>query len=715
MAARTLDLFAGEARGSVIDPSSSTTRLNPQILQSRTVTIDPSTLTAIQSTLSTSRQKNETPGLILHLPLFDDADYFVAIHQYIQDGTGGASLTGVLQGIPCSQVSLEIQNGTLQGDVFLPGKIFQIRPSIKNNYIVSRIDQSKFPIEHDPIPIRPLASQGLKSQNIKPNPAQIGSTSDDGTRVDVLVVYDQGAADKAGGDGAVQVYIKNLVNETNLGYENSQVNLRIFLAGASLINYDETGFDWSKALSQLVDPADGHLDEVPALRDAASADLTVFLVGHYDDYCGISHHMTELSADFAPYAYAVVSYDCASANFSFAHELGHLMGSQHDRPNKGIETGVFSYSYGYQDPQGNFRTIMAEPGGCLTCLRINYWSNPSVTYQNLPTGIDPTAVDAADNAKSLDDAAPVVANFRDGPPPAAPPNLTASIDRSMPLAPVVNLAWSDNSPDETRFDVERSPRSQDQWTLVGNTAADISTYTDGTANVNTLYDYRVRSHSGNGDSVYTNIAPASTFLAPAKPAHLTAAQIDYNHANLTWNPLPDNSPSNGKADSVTIERSQDEGNNWIVLASQDAVITSYIDAQVLCDGSYTYRLKAINTGGASPYSDTVSLTIACPKPLTPDSLTANAVFPDKIGLSWSACQYATSYVIERSPGNSGVWSELITIPSSQTAYMDDHLKPGADFSYRIKAVNKTGRSDYSPVASALIPYRVWAPVIVVPR
>ena len=49
-------------------------------------------------------------------------------------------------------------------------------------------------------------------------------------------------------------------------------------------------------------------------------------------------------------------------------------------------SGRYSYSYGYQDPDENFRTVMSYncPGGCT---QIEYFSNPNVTYMGDPTGI----------------------------------------------------------------------------------------------------------------------------------------------------------------------------------------------------------------------------------------------------------------------------------------------------------------------------------------
>lgn len=43
---------------------------------------------------------------------------------------------------------------------------------------------------------------------------------------------------------------------------------------------------------------------------------------------------------------------------SLFSEMGHNMGAAHDRANAGSSGGMFNFSYGYQEPNNLFRTIM---------------------------------------------------------------------------------------------------------------------------------------------------------------------------------------------------------------------------------------------------------------------------------------------------------------------------------------------------------------------
>lgn len=92
------------------------------------------------------------------------------------------------------------------------------------------------------------------------------------------------------------------------------------------------------------------------------------------------------------------------------HEVGHLLGSAHDQANAANAPGRFPYSYGYNSAAGNFYTIMAYGGPTQTSNRI--FSNPNITKcgpsENLACGV----ADQADNARSLNQTIPIVAQFR---------------------------------------------------------------------------------------------------------------------------------------------------------------------------------------------------------------------------------------------------------------------------------------------------------------
>ena len=109
------------------------------------------------------------------------------------------------------------------------------------------------------------------------------------------------------------------------------------------------------------------------------------------------------------------SYFCAPE--TLVHELGHLMGSAHDRDNSkktdgSLLYGRYPYSFGMKTTaaNGNFYTIMAYGDNNQNFYRT--FSNPLVMKCG-PTGNLACGVaDQTDNARSLNQTIPIVAQFR---------------------------------------------------------------------------------------------------------------------------------------------------------------------------------------------------------------------------------------------------------------------------------------------------------------
>jgi hypothetical protein len=234
-----------------------------------------------------------------------------------------------------------------------------------------------------------------------------------------MVVYSTAAKNTVGGSNAMTSKINLAITETNSGYTSSGVNQEVNLVHKEeMVGYTEPS-SFSQILYDLTDVNDGDMDNVHALRDQYDADCVSMLCKN-SQYGGIAWLMTNVSTGFASNAFSVVNYSYATGYYSFAHELGHNMGSNHDPQN--ASSGAYSYSFGYRTSNSAYRTIMAYSPGS----RIRRWSGPNVSYNGYTMGNS-----SQDNVRSLNNTASTVADFRIGtpPPPVGPtlsvPNLTA--------------------------------------------------------------------------------------------------------------------------------------------------------------------------------------------------------------------------------------------------------------------------------------------------
>ena len=195
------------------------------------------------------------------------------------------------------------------------------------------------------------------------------------------------------------------------------------------------------------------------------------------------------------------------------------------------------------------------------------------------------------------------------PPPLPPSGLTAN----GVAAHEVDLAWTDNSNNESGFKIERCTGHltdcvlDSSFSQIASVAANVTTYQDTTVAPSTTYTYRVRAFNGGGNSPYSNSAEATTGqeTAPAAPTNLTASAVKGKAVgvNLSWT---DNSNNETNFD---IERCAGTGcTTFAPLASVGANVTTYRDnGPFVKRTQYSYRVKARNGTTSSAYSNTASI------------------------------------------------------------------------------------------------------------
>jgi len=362
------------------------------------------------------RQKSQDPAIIriryaninfdllgedsVTLNLFYDVSFAAGKNRITKRADDNYTWVGGLEGVDHGQAVLVVQDGDLAGNITLSGGSYQVRPLGGGVHAIYEINQNAYPEEAPPIPVE-LPGKSLSAPPV--------SALDDGSTIDVLVVYTQDAANASANIGAE---IQLAIDETNTSYANSNVIQRLRLVHSAQVSYTETGA-LGTDLGRLQGPSDGFMDNVHTLRNTYGADLVSLWVENGGNYCGIAYIMTTVSSFFENYAFSVVvDRGCATGYYSFGHEFGHNMGARHDWYVDPTNNSPFTYNHGYVDPGNLWRTVMAYRNDCGSCPRVQYWSNPNVTYSGVPMGVPEGQFHAADNHKTLDNTAYTIANFR---------------------------------------------------------------------------------------------------------------------------------------------------------------------------------------------------------------------------------------------------------------------------------------------------------------
>jgi hypothetical protein len=360
---------------------------DPTVVRGRAVSVDFDLLSALQ------------PGEQLVFNLFDNATFDALVETSSAAGTWSGSIANE----PPGTFILTIKPHSLAAIIRVPGQgTYRIRSLGGGAHVVQEIDDAGFPS------CATAPEHGVANGGVAGDAVAGGSIV-----IDVLVVYTPLARAGAGGTAAIEAEMDFAVVNANNAYNNSLITTQLNLVHIAEVDYNEAG-SYADHLYRLTDQADGILDEVHDLREQYGADMVALIVAD-TQYCGIAWLMHDLSPGFASSAFSVTTWFCAAGNLTFAHELGHNMGCAHDRDNGG-SGGLFSYSYGYQEPSNLFRTVMAYncPGGCP---RYQFFSNPDVSYQGQPTGVPISEPDSAHNALTINLSAPTIAAFRSSIPP----------------------------------------------------------------------------------------------------------------------------------------------------------------------------------------------------------------------------------------------------------------------------------------------------------
>ena len=240
---------------------------------------------------------------------------------------------------------------------------------------------------------------------------------DGGGVIDVLVVYTPSARINAGSTDAMETAIHGWVNESNDVYLDSDTATRIRLVGTAETNHADSG-SLSIHLSRLAGTSEGYMDEIHALRTSTGADVVVLIITNGTG-CGQGYTIKNSVTGSPTLAFAVVRDYCADVQFSFVHEIGHVMGCCHDSDHPGSCAGgnsLYPESFGHRfaGDTNNWRTVMAYTDSSsdpwiplVSYTRVGHFSNPDIDFDNEPTGHA-----TADNAAGLDSMRSVTAAYR---------------------------------------------------------------------------------------------------------------------------------------------------------------------------------------------------------------------------------------------------------------------------------------------------------------
>lgn len=307
-------------------------------------------------------------------------------------------------------------------------------------------------------------------------------------------------------------------------------------------------------------------------------------------------------------------------------------------------------------------------------------------------------------------------------PDQAPQNLEATAIG----ATRIKLSWTDNPIPKQGYDIERRTDGASTTLFAGGT---LSEYFDSGLQPSTTYQYRIRSITDESESEWSNYASATTWETDIdEPQNLRATyESETRCIKVTWEDF-----SNGDAASTVIERSSDNGNNFIEIGSAESGVEEYLDCydpdysrSIQENTGYIYRAyHTTSQGNITDYSNEDDAFVPLILPVAPSGLESNQISTNEYILTWdwsdSLDIEITGYNIYKSPfpyfdeataqpekQNIGENNRSLRLTlSSPTATVETY----AVKSYRV-VDGKLVESEFSNAANdrTLIDLNVWRP------
>jgi hypothetical protein len=296
----------------------------------------------------------------------------------------------------------------------------------------------------------------------------------------------------------------------------------------------------------------------------------------------------------------------------------------------------------------------------------------------------------------------------DGRQPLAPSFAVVGTPASLTATAVsfsqINLAWQDNSKNESGSEVYRSTTGPTgTFALRGLTSAGATSYSDGGLSGSSQYCYKVRAFKVSGpNKSYSQFSAVACATTPAPPVPRAPTAVNavpsFGYAfGVTWT---DNSSDET---GFRVEHAAASTGPWTSAGTTSANATSLTDYLVSYpypgdDRPGCYRVFAVNSFGDSGPSN-VDCTAM---PATPTHLAANPIGGTAVDLTWTDnSAVEDGFTVWRYNSATG-WTLIATLPANTTVYHDAGPAPDNTYWYTVYATKDGGSSSNSETVQVVL-------------
>ena len=480
-----------------------------------------------------------------------DGRLLVAEMSVFEDrGDGDAMWAGRAAGSDYESVVFTVANDHLAGHFGVPGGAkyrISARPDGRGRIEDMSTLDGKPKEEYCPggvVPDRPSPAAVIEAQHSHEPERVVQASSHN--HLDMLVLYSENARIRyEARDGSVDARLQESIDYLNLVFRNGELDLV-----ARLVHHEQApdSLTITNAGGAVLQRMASNR-EVRALRAEHQADLVhIFVTAEVTGVCGIAYLLRkgDTAASFSPTGYGLtVMQGCGDE--TFAHEVGHNLGGNHDPPNvnrddveafrqnEAITPYAFGHTWFSPSPPNppDKDTIMSYGSGEVEPWFSTVRVQPRIDGHAVAFGI----AGERENERAIREyTVPIAPHYSDSlrggpgpgpdpepppPPPGSGPTAPGNLTHTKTGPTSVRLNWVDRSDNETGFEVQVR-QAGGGWRThsthpANTTTADVTGLTPGGR-----YDFRVRSFNNRGRSASNTVTialPAEEYTdcVPTKP------------------------------------------------------------------------------------------------------------------------------------------------------------------------------------------------------
>ena len=246
--------------------------------------------------------------------------------------------------------------------------------------------------------------------------------------------------------------------------------------------------------------------------------------------------------------------------------------------------------------------------------------------------------------------------------PAAPTGVVATaVSQSE-----IDLSWGAVT-GATSYLILRATSSGGPFTAVGSPTS--TSFASAGLSAATTYYYEVKAVDASGNSAASATVSATTTLG--SPTGVVASAVSPTEIDLAWTPV-------AGATGYVVLRGTVAGGPYTAVGSPASA--NFANTGLSPATAYYYVVRATSGSLNSANSNEVSATTVLG---VPGGVSATAVSPFEVDLSWTAVSGATGYVVQRATTSGGPYT-TVGSPTS-TSFANLSLSPATTYYYVVKA------------------------------